>query len=201
MSKLRPILFSTAMVRAILDERKTQTRRVVKVKGCKPFIPPSNWDEEDVQQWTNGYYPYGKPGDILWVRETWNHIPLVYMNLSEDGYFAYKTDSQEWKQFEGWTWKPSIHMPFAAARIFLRVKSVRVERLQDISEEDAVAEGATPAKIEVAAALFQTTSARRCYRDGFKSLWQSINGPESWDANPWVWVVEFERITREEALK
>lgn len=216
--KLRPILFSTAMVQAILDGRKTQTRRVVKVqprddnqrwqlsrmlestsKSDKKNEGKLHWvvmeNDYSIKEYDPRYFvcPYGQPGDILWVRETW--APAL-------GDICYKADYSEEtladEENKG-IWKPSIHMPFAAARIFLRIKSVRVERLQDISEADAVAEGTTPAKIQIVAALFQTTSARRCYRDGFKSIWQSINGAESWNANPWVWVVEFERISREEA--
>jgi hypothetical protein len=190
--KLRPILFSTAMVQAILEGRKTQTRRVVKPQ-------PRNGTEERFYNEEQPTYlcPYGQPGDILWVLESWT--PIV--NAGQDGFnlYGYKTDA-----LVGVKWKPSIYMPFAAARIFLRIKAVRVERLQDITEEDAIYEG-----------IGRFTKDNTIYKYGidglpwvimerkpslaFARLWQSINGPESWAANPWVWVLEFQRVSREEA--
>ena len=185
--KERPILFSGPMVRAILEGRKTQTRRIVKVRGGLEYIGPKGCEHEP-DSWgyphpcDDGYLtladgikcPYGKPGDRLWVRETWAPAewpptgpPAVYR--ADEGMFA----SQ---------WKPSIHMPRAVSRITLEVVSVRVERLQDISEEDALAEGITLVE--------RGTSPV----DQFNKLWESINGPGSWEANPWVWVVEFKRI-------
>ena len=147
MSKLRPILFSTAMVQAILEGRKTQTRRVLKPQ------PGDHPNDDGYMSTVLERCPYGQPGDILWVRETW--APAL-------GDICYKADYSEATlndpENQG-LWKPSIHMPFAAARIFLRVKSVRVEPLQAISYDDA----------------------------------------ESWNDNPWEWVVEFERVTKEEA--
>lgn len=198
MNKLRPILFSTAMVQAILDGRKTQTRRVVKPKHeptPHPFGVGEPFKHIDL-------CPYGQPGDILWVRETWGY--------EFGGDYLYKASHEHMKSVGGLTdhkWKPSIHMPFAAARVFLRIKSVRVERLQQISYEDAVAEGIyreCPSETPLWAHEWKDYLGGQSDLDAygsFASLWQSINGPESWDANPWVWVVEFERITREEALK
>lgn len=198
MSKLRPILFSTAMVQAILDGRKTQTRRVVKPQPeyTRGFVGPIHWigdkDGKEIK------CPYGEPGDILWVRETW--CPPHHL-IPESGY-VYKADDNR-----PFRWKPSIHMPFAAARIFLRVKSVRVERLHDISEADVIAEGIKSRvnrQVNQFTNIYATTDEDITKAfvaiQSFCSLWESINGPESWDANPWVWVVEFERISREEAL-
>jgi hypothetical protein len=199
--KARPILFSTAMVQAILDGRKTQTRRVVKVRGCKPFIPPTDWPKIDVLQWA-GDCPYGQPGDVLYVKEThWS-----FGEWEANG--STKTGKQKWefkrhidsdvlfespRQVEsfkfkriGWYNRPSLFMCACDARLFLRIKSIRVERLQEISNDDIRAEGA---------AEFGCTT----HRLNWHTFWQSINGPESWEANPWVWVVEFERISRQEA--
>jgi hypothetical protein len=206
--KHRPILFSTDMVQAILEGRKTQTRRVVKTIDARGFR--TNYAPFEDFYGRVFKCPYGQPGDVLWVRETW--APAL-------NDFAYKADYSEdvinEPQNKG-LWKPSIHMPREAARLFLRIKSVRVKRLQDISEDDACEEG-----IEVKTMPNADAGDYNCYprnymisekdADGwpyfneeqyiesFRTLWQSINGPESWDANPWVWVVEFERISREKA--
>lgn len=190
-NKQRPILFSTAMVQNILDGRKTQTRRV-----AKEFESFENMDKLLARFPNQEGCPYGKPSDILWVRETWAK--------SNKGTVIFRADAtdetgQRWHSIAKGDpnnevkWKPSIHMPLAAARIFLRIKSVRVERLQEISEADAIAEGVTDFGKQEFHPIWTAKKA-------FKSIWQSINGPESWDANPWVWVVEFERISREEAL-
>jgi hypothetical protein len=182
--KAKPIPLKTWEVQAILDSRKTQTRRVVKPQPQTLFMYMSD---------VNNLYacfensqaipcPYGQPGDVLWVRETWGQ--------GVSGKYYYKADKGIVDQVV-LSWKPSIHMPREAARLFLRIKSVRVERLQEIKPEDAIREG-YPIDRELA-------ESRNVYIEWFKSLWQSINGPESWAANPFVWVVEFERITREEA--
>lgn len=163
--KERPILFSGPMVRAILDGRKTQTRRVVKPR------------QGMLDDWTGLPCPYGKPGDRLWVRET------CYFEQPH-GEVIYRADPGSEKaldpEFTGLRWRPSIHMPRWASRITLEIVNVRVERLQDIRVDDARAEGVT-AKWPV---------------HGFRNLWQSINGFGSWDANPWVWVVEFRNMER-----
>jgi hypothetical protein len=196
MSKERPILFSGAMVRAILDGSKTQTRRIVKVRGLD-FIggkgqenDPAAWgypypDREGYADLTDGIAcPYGKPGDRLWVRETWG----ISARVSTDGnerrlreqdltHLLYRATADH----DSDRWRPSIHMPRWASRTTLEVESVRVERLQDISEEDAKAEGVMWYQDMSNAEVFQT-------------LWESINGPGSWDANPWVWVITFKRI-------
>jgi hypothetical protein len=178
--KERPILFSAPMVHAILAGQKTQTRRVRFVFGC----------------------PYGQPGDRLWVRESWARD-------DEDGQVMYRADigrdvcADAWEQgrIEGvprYKWKPSIHMPRWASRILLEVTSVRVERLQDISESDALAEGVTPkwepgcsGRLMDAFGGFSFRPAASAYAE----LWEQINGPGSWDTNPWVWVIEFKRVT------
>lgn len=184
------------MVRAILDGSKTQTRRIVKnmpreVEGgyFEAYNKGNAWN-----WWTKDHRPslpqikckYGKPGDRLWVRETWawfdaekGHEGCVY-RASENG--------QAWeREDEGWRWKPSIHMPRWASRITLEVESIRVERLNDCSMEDALAEGVSDHDPD--------TGAWQNPKEQYADLWESINGPGSWDANPWVWVVTFKRIT------
>ena len=136
--KFIPILFSTEMVQAILEGRKRMTRRVLKVKGCKPFIPDNSWDIATISKWNKDYHPYGKVGDILWVRESFHlsEFPIA------DGKYSYKASMDNPNAiYNKGIWKPSIHMPKEACRLFLQIKDIRVERLQDISEEDAKAEG------------------------------------------------------------
>lgn len=192
--KERPILFSGPMVRAILDGRKTQTRRVNR---------------------------FGVPGDRLWVRETWADVePLPSRTPAYDGArFAVRPDgssSELWYRADGEMgvtsllfddgprWRPSIHMPRWASRITLEIVDVRVERLHDITEEDARAEGVDwaspqpfgekwddddredPREVGYGSGSFAL--------DNFRRLWSSINGSESWAANPWVWRVEFRRV-------
>jgi len=190
--KERPILFSAPMVRAILEGRKTQTRRVVKISN------PENAMRVEFSSTDFGVYrfdlyfpthvrsetfpcPYGQPGDRLWVRETWR-----------DGIYdgpIYRADACKVtdEQLEG-TWKPSIFMPRWASRITLEITDVRVERLQEISEEDAKAEG--------------VLRSGQTFRQSFNDLWGTIHaadGPNGWSADPWVWVIEFKQIahTRE----
>ncbi|MDE2104927.1 MAG: hypothetical protein KGL39_47255 [Patescibacteria group bacterium] len=194
--KERPILFSAPMVRAILEGRKTQTRRVVKTKHLK-------WlDEIGLNfldgKWNQRPLPYGQTGDRLWVRETWfcNDYRVQkgpYLKPDdfdvdserETGGLVYLADGLPcWEGEEHEiTWKPSIHMPRWASRITLEVTGVRVERLQDISDIDAMAEGAT-----------QIGDCEGAFVAGFKRIWESINSPSSWAANPWVWVIEFRRL-------
>jgi len=225
--KERPILFSGPMVRAILDGRKTQTRRVVRPQPSDQAMLPTqwsdampgrpngfSWEEDDGLElgnvpmadgsWGKVRCPYGTVGDTLWARETWgwiggkpsqhdheNGVPVFYRadhcNDERDGLVLPK-------------WRPSIHMPRWASRITLEITGIRVERLQDISEEDAKAEGAE-------CLVFDNCGADELefldlphmkigepYRSGFALLWECINGPGSWDANPWVWVVSFRRL-------
>lgn len=184
-----PILFSTPMVQAILEGRKIMTRRILKVKGCKPFIPDARtWSKEDILAWTaNGSTcPYGIPGDKLWVRET-------FMEYAPNQ-FEYKSGFTD----EPIKWKPSIHMPKVAARIWLQITDIRVERLQDISEEEAKKEGLKFAKSTIDPCYLDYMvggyNAMTTAYKSFRSLWRKINGEESWDVNPWVWIIEFKRI-------
>lgn len=179
---IKPMLFSTDMVRAILEDRKTVTRRVVKPQPDGrpvPMTKDSCWPGYFAIQGTEKVVrlPY-QPGDILWVRETWAEMPYG---------FVYRVDGEE---PEGWDqddrWRPSIHMPKKAARLFLRVTGVRVERLQEIDDAGVVAEG-----LEIG-----------CY---FDELWnRTIKKRDlpayGWDANPWVWVIEFERCDKPEGF-
>lgn len=170
--KERPILFSTPMVRAILGGRKTQTRRVVKAQH-------SSLVENLIDNWEGRPFPFGKPGDRLWVRETWTH--------DDEGNISYRAQMDDWVECPGNKWKPSIFMPRIASRITLEISTIRVERLQDISEEDAKAEG--PSQHPEYPKEFYCS-----WRKAYQVLWDSINGPGSWDRNPWVWVIEFKGV-------
>lgn len=188
----RPILFSAPMVRAILEGRKTQTRRIVKHQ-------PLPWVGPDPPGWPPPC-PYGQLGDRLWVRETWAQPTSL-----DPGPTFYRADYPSCvpRQFENVPpaeavrWRPSIHMPRWASRITLDVTGVRIERLQDISEADAMAEGV----VETHAHLRDLGPCMEwCY--AFEDLWTRINGAGSWNANPWVWVIEFKRAaSREEASR
>lgn len=180
MSKDRPILFSAPMVRAILAGTKTQTRRV-----AKPQRKTGLGDLDALAQHQYGLCPYGKPGDRLWVRETFRG-PL------DDGSFGYRATHDGPFTWHSYTWKPSIHMPRAASRITLEITDVRVERLQDISEEDAIAEG-----IELLNGRYTFNGGlheSRTAVESYQALWEQLNGSESWWANPFVWVISFRRI-------
>ena len=175
---MKPILFNTEMVQAILDGRKTQTRRLCKGQPQDGAISPE----------TMGYMPPYGVGDVLYVRETWTDIPET-----APGNLHYRADATQadldWFRENGWKWRPSIHMPKEAARLFLRVTGVRCERLQDMMPEDCANDGGfEPEAVKVVgiAPLFGT-------------LWDSILRKDDlakcgWAANPWVFVVSFERI-------
>lgn len=204
--KARPILFKPDMVNAILEGRKTQTRRVMKPQptptpddfpGQAGHWWPSNKHqsmlhvENELREWTGlagDACPYGgAPGDVLWVRETFSG-PRGCRRLKPTDWpkgcpIWYWADGDE-SDFEATGPKPSIHMPRWASRLTLEITDVRVERLQDISEDDAECEGVTPA------APPEQTGAR--HKPAFRHLWEDINGEESWASNPWVWVVEFQ---------
>lgn len=191
MSEERPIIFQGDMVRAILDGRKTQTRRIVKpapYDNCQRIIQHG---DEWLQVLLNGEdheltlgdvskrlkCPHGVPGDRLWVRETFSR------SANGDGIWYWadgNPDYGDWSRP-----KPSIHMPRWASRITLQITDIRVEQLCDISEEDAIAEGVSNQCEDG-----MWISAMEQYAD----LWDSINGGGSWDANPWVWVIEFVRM-------
>jgi hypothetical protein len=215
--KEKPILFSGPMVKAILEGRKTQTRRIMKPQPGLTYgfiykirmesgIPPK--------------CPYGKIGDHLWVRETWADV-----NTPDGPAICYRADSSYmyWRDFskefgpdygagpsmnyekypgnytmwwedllsgeEGHGWKPSIHMPRWASRITLKIIDIRVEGLQDITEDDAITEGSKEPS------LVPTVGGCLSERDVFAKLWDSINEKRGygWNTNPWVWVIEFER--------
>lgn len=210
-AKSQQILFKGPMVRALLNGNKTQTRRVVdRVTGlgqvtCFEGSETTGYDFalRDRRDMWNEFReddllklcPYGVPGDELWVRETW--APVSPFDPSPETGAFYRADYLDdphgpdgEKSPEGRyrTWCPSIHMPRWASRITLEVTGVRVERLNDISEADAIAEGCD---VDLLARPELTgTVAKICFRH----LWESINGPDSWDANPWVWVVEFKQV-------
>jgi hypothetical protein len=220
----RPILFSAPMVRAILAGTKAQTRRVVRDQtavraasgGPELWTGFMGWqpadavlDDPSLNSNKAAKCPYGMPGDRLWVREAFRPIypqdpgynggqPIAY------DYRATYTQGDRLGDALGIKrrWKPSIHMPRWASRITLEITGVRVERLKDISEADAIAEGidriggptsCTPWKnygLEAGAPHAMTCASPVT---SYATLWTSINGPESWDANPWVWVVAFRR--------
>lgn len=212
------------MVRALLDGRKTQTRRVIKLPHNNPL---GQWEPSTVGGPNGGrtadgqlvplqdaiwhtrtgdslICPHGQPGDRLWVRETWRGVVAINPpgKSTELGVARYVPDQEHCRRVEyqathAWDsepWRPSIHMPRWASRITLEVTGVRVERLQDISEADAIAEG-----IEKTAAGFWSTYGQSDVNGtyspvtSYRCLWNSINGADSWDANPWVWVVDFKR--------
>ena len=199
--KERPILFNADMVNAILSGRKTQTRRIVKPtkdrngSGC--HLAPC----EIAGEVNGGDYalcPYGQPGDRLWVRE--NFLYLMHGDVTAgDIKYCASIDSRSaaGSKNPGYWWRkrPSIHMPRWASRITLEIVSVRVERLKQISERDALQEGIGLVLADNwpdPKAMSEAVAKSR--RAGFKLLWESINGSDSWDTNPWVWVVEFKRV-------
>ena len=202
----KPILFSTPMVQAILNGTKLQTRRVVKGKALEwittGMLPPDVLTRPDTF-----ICPYGEVGDVLWVRESFYQYGFWRKNGLT------KTGKQKWKfiadnaytsiayndnppssifknsqRVLGWYKRSSLFMPKEACRLFLKIKDIRVERLQDISEQDAMAEGCPFPNI--AKETFPTV--------WFEELWCKINGEQSWNENLWVWVIEFERIEKPE---
>ncbi|WP_137009574.1 hypothetical protein [Aquitalea aquatilis] len=206
--KERPILFSASMVRALLDGSKTQTRRVMKNPpttsehfpwlGVKSLRGPGHFVYPNALRQILAECPYGQSGDRLWVREK-------FQPLYAEGY---EFRSVDWDTGKGYAisypatdgiheyidpddnitsaCKPSIHMPRWASRILLEIVSVRMERLQDISEVDALAEGMSGCTLGQVGRV-----------DRYRHLWETINGPGSWDVNPWVWVVEFKIVESE----
>lgn len=209
--KSRPILFSAPMVRALLDGRKSQTRRVVKPQPEWNVLRQEwQWSHRGALATWSGdkpqaaallglreHCPYGAPGDRLWVRETWArddaHDRTFYRaDADQSGAVPYEMKGEGgWGggvgHFKPRRWRPSIHMPRKSSRILLEVTDVRVERLQGISDADAFAEG-----VERCGHDGYHTDQGRC---AFRTLWESIHGAESWAANPWLWVVGFQRVT------
>ncbi|MGX6574225.1 hypothetical protein ACWM58_13665 [Klebsiella quasipneumoniae] len=217
--KERGMIFNADMVRAILDGRKTQTRRIMKPQP-EPCPRGGHWwpsnvfktmlhVEDEMQNGKGGWgglagdaCPFGDLGDRIWVRETWAEagasapdFKLYRANYPEHVPSIYENVPLA----EEIRWTPSIHMPRWASRILLEITDVRVERLNAISEEDAEAEG-----IDMEA-LYDSQDCYDCIADhnmtgrptvtgAFKYLWESIYGEEGWKSNPWVWVIEFKRV-------
>jgi hypothetical protein len=204
--KERPILFSTPMVQAILEGRKTMTRRIVKpqpdARGLRTTnVPWEDWRGREVK------CPYGELGDRLWLKETTccvmlDHAPDLLQGM--DSQTAYKASVHEdWieyaKEKYGYKWTPSIYMPRSASRITLEITDVRVERLQDISEKDAKSEGAKDSisideMKELSKLNWEIKTPFSGHQFGFLSIWCKINGVESWEQNPWVWVISFKQV-------
>lgn len=210
MMAVKPILFNTEMVQAILEGRKTQTRRIVKgIEGIQPYRaePAENaydtlaeWDFLCGEHLNGGYYDFCQAvkapcavGDVLWVRETWANIPVSPGgHFRIGGRYYYKADGD--RRPTGWqgAWKPSIHMPKKAARIFLKVNDVRAEKLWDMDEDAAIAEG-----FEDSLAGTDSPLQR------FSELWDKTIKRDDlrrfgYHADPWVWVIEFERCDKPE---
>ncbi|MEO8532833.1 MAG: hypothetical protein ABI441_03750 [Flavobacterium sp.] len=192
----KPILFSTPMVLSILENRKNQTRRtkgLEKLNERDDILEIKLISDTDkswflVRTKSSGTYRLDCPyqiGDILWVRET-----FVECNFKS---FWYKATHE--LPGDCWKWKPSIFMPKKAARIFLKVKSVKVERLQDINNSDAIAEGVYEHP-DGGFMNYLFIAGHVCAQHSFESLWRKINGRDSWTKNPFVWVIEFERIDK-----
>ncbi len=201
----RPILFNDQMVRAILEGRKTVTRRVVKPQPdfLGSMVDPNTpFKTLDAGLHARITCPYGEPGDRLWVRETWGLQVrsygggagefIVYRATNPDAIYCRSSEGREYPV----KWKPSIHMHRHSSRILLEITAVRVECLQDISEEQALAEGVHGEPCDHAR---QACSDIGCWGDtakgAFGFLWEQLNGAGAWQANPWVWVVEFKRVT------
>ncbi|CAM3918770.1 morphogenetic protein [Pluralibacter gergoviae] len=211
------MIFNAEMVRAILDGRKTQTRRPLKaLQKAVKFIP--GWDINGQQIFvalgekdhsginpvlTAISCPFGRPGDRIWVRETFQGPLFNYEQMDEYLEDSSKFEKPEFCQYAAdgghrpeyqdaddnlrHGWRPSIHMPRWASRITLEITGVRVERLKSISDGDAIREGCSTTD----------TKSGDCVADVFARLWASIYGEESWRANPWVWVIEFRRVEGE----
>lgn len=215
-TKERPILFSGEMVLAILDGRKTQTRRVIKPQP--ESLDHDVWklgekiltgDEMREHLFHNVYGTKGTPygalwahgGDRLWVRETWAAYTKPSYEYPDDCDLINDCAPRDMQELYGTTrhdcvyradgpnyskWRPSILMPRWASRLTLEITDVRVERLNEISDEDAIAEGVQCAGVP----------ASLTNRGAFAKLWESINGPGSWAANPWVWAITFKRVSQ-----
>lgn len=212
----RPILFSAEMVRALLSGTKTQTRRIVKPQPPVDAIQDAGRSENGVQwQWgfawgeTNSPQlrdytcPYGRIGDRLWVRESlYCHYGSVWKYAADDAGMTMNGEPPfmrdafiEWddaRKESGRNSVPSIHMPRWASRITLEITEIRVQRLQEISEKDAIAEGLWASGF--AAGVCHPHGQENCRRCGYASLWERINGKGSWDANAYVWALTFRRI-------
>lgn len=197
--KERPILFSGPMVQAILANRKTQTRRTAGLNYVNLY--PADWrlvgqgkllgrwaatfERIDTGELYTAFCPYGQPGDRLWGRETWGMHFGKLLYRADFGPQSYEYDAKGWK--------PSIHMPRALSRLLFDLQGVRCERVQGITEADAIAEGAC-ADPERCAPYYQE---RGVHRRKFETLWDKINGKRGmgWDHNPWVWALTIPQIS------
>ena len=192
---MKPILFNTEMVRAILEGRKTLTRRLVKPQPTNPRFNNIGW-----LGWDDGHgykmrQPY-QPGDILYVRETWAENPMVNGYAYKAWFNTENGDAEKAdKLFE---WRPSIHMPKEAARLFLRVTDVQVERLQEITTAECVREGIPRKSLAEVGEAFTIGQFSDLWDSTIKKADLSTCG---WNANPWVWVIRFKRIGKEEATQ
>ncbi|HAW0190279.1 TPA: hypothetical protein JLI44_003388 [Escherichia coli] len=185
--KERGMIFNDEMVLAILGGNKTQTRRIVEEKFYGRAV---------AAELLAKHCPYGQPGDRIWVRETYrvhgkatDVATLVYRASVRNSWTeqTHRVPVEVCNKPVSEKWTPSIHMPRWASRILLEITDVRVERLHDMSEADAKAEGATPA-------TYKITPSEAVYRVGFGDIWRSIYGQDNWLSNPLVWVIEFKRI-------
>ena len=203
---IKPILFNTEMVRAIMDGRKTCTRRVVKTrrKDACGFYVTKRTDgsftgiyeyDEDERMFENQLIPPYKPGDILYVRETW-HRYTKRVGKGEgchlEEHYGYKASIANSEDVEE-PWKPSIHMPKEAARIWLKVTDVRVERLQEITADDIRNEGLSSAAVHCGDMEIALKEWENLWNSTIK---KSDLGRYDWNASPWVWVIEFERCEK-----
>lgn len=224
-----PILLSTPMVQSTLADRKTNTRRTLGLDKVNKY--PNDWLLDGVQLMGSFIFhnkrtkeefwiksPFGMPGDLLWVRETWADVTNAFVTGTDVDIenIAFKADSSVYNCIEKLhyleqlgengiyvkKWKPSIHMPKAAARIWLKVTDIICERLQDISEEDAIVEGVeiykdgNSYKIPIKHQIEFYRTNKKDSTDAFRVLWININGSDSWNANPWVWVIKFEVVSK-----
>ncbi|WP_148250538.1 hypothetical protein [Raoultella terrigena] len=199
----RGMIFNGEMVQALLDGRKTQTRRPIKWRQTRATDiaerdDGSKWPwSEDAENVCDYWHPcpFGAVGDRIWVRETWNKY---------SGLLTYRADHDWIDEMRKETvctakWRPSIHMPRWASRILLEITDVRVERLNDISEQDSMSEGIDADRLAESQDNYNciadhNMTGRPTATGAFKYLWESIYGEESWKANSWVWVIEFKRV-------
>lgn len=212
--KDRPILFKGPMVRALLRGRKTQTRRIIKpypLAFAERFEPCPFRGYGKIGQWAQmdmrerhicglGKCPYGQPDDWLWVKETWRTVDSLDhvrpSNIRPGAPIEYAAGGNNLDGFWGeplpgmGKWRRSIFMPKWMSRVILEIVSVRVERVNDISEKDAKSEGVLLSDWEMPGGEYPST-----YREAFWHFWEHINGTGSWELNPWVWVIEFKEVT------
>ncbi len=213
-----PIIFSTAMVRANHDGRKNQTRRLngldyvnglpdtYRYDGISEDNPTEHWFEKldkggnPTEIYTPVICPYGQVGDVLWVREAFAHTKQLNLAPDDENYgFVYKAEDESilWNDIEGWRWRPSIHMPIEACRSWCIITSIECQRLQDITEGDAIMEGIEGYDEYHYKMYLDNGGAEKTKMPerSFMSLWESIHGTNSWLANPWVWVARYEHTT------